>query len=229
MTLYLNFDGTLQVVSDYLNGEAPIVEVGEWTAEDEAVVLTITGQPDQAYATPSTHTLTLVADQLVATDWIGPWYRFDVSAMGMSPAYDTAMATEMFAADGVVGFYKRFAPSASCCGQDITLLLAVDNTVRLETNYLNGEPSIVEIGTWEDTGEGLVSVSLTGREDGTDYEAPVEFVFETVEGMLSAAEYDVTRYGESGLSFYLSSPCWPWPVCKRQAWSMQPVMQRQKA
>ncbi len=32
ITLYLNFDHTVRQISDYLNGEAPIVEVGMWQA-----------------------------------------------------------------------------------------------------------------------------------------------------------------------------------------------------
>jgi heat shock protein HslJ/uncharacterized lipoprotein NlpE involved in copper resistance len=193
-TLYLNADGTLQLVSNYLNEEAPMVETGEWTVQDDAVAITLPG--------PATFTLTVTGDQLAATDWIGPWYRFDALATGVVPAYDATAAAAVIAADGVMGYYKHFARSASCCGQDVTLLLAFDNTAYLTTDYLNGEPSIVETGSWEAAGGGLVSVTLAGRTDGTLYEAPVRFVLDEENGLLVAVEVDESRFGQEGLSFY---------------------------
>ncbi len=80
------------------NGEAPIVEVGEWTPRRTRLsILTITETtlPSRADATPSTHTLTLVADQLVATDWIAVGIVATRRRWACRPAYDTAMATEL--------------------------------------------------------------------------------------------------------------------------------------
>ena len=200
-TLYLNADNSLRLVNDYLNEEPPVVEVGTWEAQDNAVTVILTGQEDQAYTEPVTRTLTLAADGLTAEDWIGPWYYFDALATGTSPAYDAEAATESIEGNGFAGFYKMFALSASCCGRDITLLLAIDNTVRMTTDFLNGEPPIVAVGAWEDN-DGSVTVTLTGQEGGADYEQPETITFALQDGMLTATEYDESQWGSDGLSFY---------------------------
>ncbi len=202
MTLYLNADGSLRLVNDYQNEEPPYVETGEWSAVDSSVTITITGSVDQPYQEPAARTLTLTGGQLTSADWIGPWYEFAALATGeVTPAYEASALTDAAAENSFAGFYKSFAPSASCCGLDRTLLLAVDNSARLTSDYLNGEAPIVEIGSWEVGDEGRITVTLTGRDDGTTYDTPDVMVLAVEEGMLVTVEADAGRYG-AGLEFY---------------------------
>lgn len=205
MTLYLNADGTLRLVNDYQNEEPPYVEVGEWSEVDSSVTITITGPADPAYpqpAEPAARTLTLAGSQLTSADWIGPWYEFGALATGeVTPAYEASALTDVAAENDFAGFYKAFSPSASCCGLDQTLLLAFDNSARLTSDYLNGEAPIVETGSWEADDEGRITVTLTGRDDGTVYDTPNVLVLAVEEGMLVTVEADASRYG-AGLVFY---------------------------
>lgn len=203
-TLYLNADGSLRLISDYLNEEPPVVEVGGWSGNGETVEITLTGQEgEEPYAEPVTRTLALADDQLTADAWIGPWMSFDALAQGMEPPYDAEMAAQQIEENEFLGYYKDFAPAASCCGRDMTLLLGIDSIARLSTDYLNGEAPIVETGTWELNDDGTVTVLLTGRADNVDYEAPVEIVLAAEDGMLNAVSYDESLYGSRGLRFYL--------------------------
>lgn len=53
ITLTLSVDGSVSFVTDYLNEEPPIVEVGEWVVNEEGVaIVTLTGQSDRAYDEP---------------------------------------------------------------------------------------------------------------------------------------------------------------------------------
>lgn len=202
MTLYLNADGTLRMVNDYQNEEPPFVEVGEWSAVDSSATITITGSVDQTYQEPSVRTFSLADGQLTSADWIGPWYEFGALATGeVTLAYEASALTGAAAENNFAGFYKAFSPSASCCGLDQTLLLAVDNRARLTSDYLNGEAPVAETGTWEVDDEGRITVTLTGRDDGTVYAAPDVMVLAVEEGMLVTVEADASRYG-AGLAFY---------------------------
>src|SRR5690606_20324670 len=93
-TLYLNADGTLQLVNDYLNEEPPFIELGTWSEGEGTVEITITGPEDQPYDAPSVRTLAIEEDRLASADWIGPWLRFDALAQGMEPAYEVDLATK---------------------------------------------------------------------------------------------------------------------------------------
>jgi uncharacterized lipoprotein NlpE involved in copper resistance/heat shock protein HslJ len=202
-TLYLNFDGSLQLFNDYLNEEPPIVEIGTWSEADGAVELTLTGQEDRAYDEPETRTLAIGADRLTSADWIGPWWRFQSLATGLEPPYDADAASAMIEERGFLGYYKHFAPSASCCGQDYTLLLGIDDLARLTSNYLNNEPPIVEEGTWSVDEQGRARVELTNRPGGEARATPIVFSLVNEDGLLKAVDYDDRYFGEMGLTFYL--------------------------
>lgn len=202
MTLYLNADGSLRLVNDYQNEEPPYVETGAWSALDSSVTITITGSVDQPYQEPAARTLAADGGQLTSADWIGPWYSFGALATGqVTPAYEASALAGAAAENSFAGFYKSFSPSAGCCGLDRTLLLAADNSARLTSDYLNSEAPIVETGRWEAGGDGRVTVTLTGRDDGTTYGAPDVLVLAVEEGMLVTVEADAGRYG-AGLKFY---------------------------
>lgn len=57
-TLALWENGNAQNTLNYLNDEAPIVEIGAWTDnEDGTVTLELTGTPDEVYAAANGHDL----------------------------------------------------------------------------------------------------------------------------------------------------------------------------
>jgi hypothetical protein len=47
--LVLLDDGTAAMRTDYLNDEAPLVEIGVWGETEDTVTVTLTGSPDQEY------------------------------------------------------------------------------------------------------------------------------------------------------------------------------------
>jgi putative lipoprotein len=197
ITLYLNFDHTVRQISDYLNGEAPIVEVGMWQAEGNQVLLTLTGQADRAYDTPATMTLEQSAVGLTqppvevgSGTWI--YLPFEALAMGQQPPYDPAEAEKMIAANGFTGNYKAFLPAATCCGRDISLALNFDNTAQLTTDYLNGEAPIEQTGVWEATADGRVAVTWAKGQS---------LMLMQDNGMLVTAPGD-EAFGSTGLQLY---------------------------
>lgn len=198
MTLYLNVDNSVRQVSDYLNGEAPIVEVGSWQIEGNQVLVTLTGQVGKPYDQPSTETLTPTNGGLITVptgEGVGRWtfLPFAALATGEQPVpYDPAEAGQLFT-NGLTGYYKGFWPAATCCGQDITLLLGINDMATLTTDYLNGKAPIVQTGVWTTTSDSAVEVTLAG------VESPLSLVASN--GLLVTAP-DETAYGSAGLSLY---------------------------
>ncbi|MGI6374391.1 MAG: copper resistance protein NlpE N-terminal domain-containing protein [Anaerolineae bacterium] len=66
--------------------------------------------------------------------------------------------------------YKGAAPSAGCCGRDVSLYLDVDGQAHLKTDFMNGEPPVVVDGAWEYAGD-AVKVVLT-TQDGKPLAEP---------------------------------------------------------
>lgn len=178
-TLYLNYDGTLRQELDYLNEDPALVEVGTWTADADGIVtLTVTGQEDRAYDAPvvsrlqaGEYTLTAAPDPEAPDAILTVWYEFGALATGqVEMPYDADMAAQRMA-NNLAETYRAFLPSGSCCGQDISLSLQVDGIAVLKTDYLNGEPAIEEVGTWESTGPNTLRVTINGRQDRV-YDTP---------------------------------------------------------
>lgn len=103
-------------------------------------------------------------------------------------------------ADGFVGTYVAQLPAASSPGRTITLVLNEDASVELSTDYQNGKPPIVETGTWQDNGDGTVTVMLTGRPDGTVYNQPDVVTFGLDGNELKAIAWDTNVYGSEGMT-----------------------------
>ncbi len=186
-TLYLSYDGSMRQVLDYLNEAEPLVEVGTWTAaEDGIVTLTVTGQEGRAYDSPSVSNLQAGEDTLIAMPnpdapgaIVTVWYEFGALATGqVEMPYDAAMAAQRME-NNLAETNRSFQPSASCCGQDISLSLQTDGIAVLKTDYLNSEPAIEEVGTWESTGPASLRVTINGQQDRV-YETPevTEYVVE---------------------------------------------------
>jgi uncharacterized lipoprotein NlpE involved in copper resistance len=95
------------------------------------------------------------------------------------------------------GMYKGFLPAATCCGRDLTLYLNADSSANLHTDYLNGQPAVVEIGSWRYGAGGSVVLTLTGQADAP-YEAPVVITYDLGEQFLTPTEFDEQLYGSFG-------------------------------
>ncbi len=120
---------------------------------------------------------------------------------GQSPVPDhAAEAARVTEETDLAGIYKGFLPSASSPGRDITLFLSPGDQATLKTDYLNGEPPIVEVGTWGAVDDGSLILTISGREDA-GYEAPKVISFEVVDGVLTTSP-DEDAYGQAGLRLY---------------------------
>ncbi len=192
ITLTLDPDATATLSSNYLNGEAPIVEVGTWaTDESGALLVSLSGTADVDYDAPVEFTFAQAEDgSLTATSWDES--RYGSEGLALAPAQNLEIAG---------AYVSDTLPAASSPGREITLELAPDGTAALSTDFLNDEEPIVEIGSWSaDAETGEVSVSLTGRADSV-YEAPIEWTFAMgEEGGLTATAWDETLFGSEGLS-----------------------------
>lgn len=101
---------------------------------------------------------------------------------------------------GFAGAYTAELPAASGPGRLITLSLTAGGTAELSTDYLNSEAPVVETGAWAENDDGTVTVTLTGRADGTVYDAPTVITFALTGETLTAVEYDQSLYGSEGLT-----------------------------
>lgn len=187
ITLALFDNGAAQGVSNYLNEETPIVEIGTWIDNgDGTVTLEITGTPDEEYDAPSTTILT-VADGVLEAN---------------GAVFTPLPAAEQEATGAPVAYYKSDAlPAASTPGRVVELVLLDDGTAAMRTDYLNDEAPLVEIGVWEET-EDTVTVTLTGSPD-QEYDEAVAIVFAVEDGQLVAVEYDISLFGEEGLTLLM--------------------------
>ncbi|MEZ4610088.1 MAG: copper resistance protein NlpE N-terminal domain-containing protein [Caldilineaceae bacterium] len=110
-----------------------------------------------------------------------------------------AMMDAMTAPSVVTTYQSDTLPAASSPGRVITLTLYNDGSLEMSTDFLNDEPPIVEVGTWEQGDDDTLTVTLTGRPDRT-YDEPVVIVFAQDGATLDAVEYDTSLYGSEGLS-----------------------------
>lgn len=197
-TLYLNMDQTVRLMDDYLNDEAPVVEVGRWEREGDRVVMTLTGvEAGSSYDSPTIVTFDLEGDSLTTTsddENYGSegrrYLSFDALATGEQAVPYAAFGEQ----DGEVeGLYKGFAPAASCCGLDFTLLIGPEGSATLKSDYLNGDEPMVEQGSWT-LSDGILSVALDGAES--------PLTFELSESPLTLISQQLSIFGEAPLILY---------------------------
>lgn len=177
VTAVLAADGTVQVTADYMNGQPPIVETGTWApAAGGGIVITLTAQDGQAYFTPQTARAVLddATGELVVTTGDGVEVRLakgatEASAVTEAPAASApAEPATDFALPGV---YTVSLPAADTPGRNVTVILAEDGKLTVTSDFLNGSPPVVETGTWEETADGEVTLTITDH-DGQPYDQP---------------------------------------------------------
>lgn len=99
----------------------------------------------------------------------------------------------------IVGAFQTLLPSADSPGRFIALTFFSDNTLTLVSDYLNDEPVIEEVGTWEEGSDDTYTITLTGQVD-KPYDEPVSVTFQADAEKLAAIKFDKARYGEDGLT-----------------------------
>lgn len=140
--------------------------------------------------------LATLENQLVAGAVSTGWPISKPDQQGM-----TTTAPEQAPGDNqFVGTYIALLPAASSPGRDITLAVNRDGTVQMSTDFLNGKPPIVEVGTWQDNGDGTMTVALTGRTDGATYNQPDVITLSLQGSELMAIAWNRNVYGSEGLT-----------------------------
>ncbi|NJN99825.1 MAG: hypothetical protein HC875_39835 [Anaerolineales bacterium] len=103
-TLFLNTDSKASLKSDYLNGEAPIVEAGTWTLSDNTLSVTL-ADAQSAYTFQVADGVLISNDFSIFGEAPLRLYRFDVAARNAGKAF----------VSGTVSYLQRMAlpPQAS--------------------------------------------------------------------------------------------------------------------
>jgi len=200
ITLYLGIDGTANLNTDFMNGDAPILEVGAWEQSGPMVTLTLTGEPNRPYGQPAIVSLTFDGNTLTpGSTAYPPLVSFGALATNQTTlAYDPTIIQARWDAGEWPDILKAFLPAASSMGRDVTLYLNADGTARLNTDYLNDEAPIVEVGIWE-AQDGAVRVTLAGRPGQAPYAAPDVMQLTPQDGILQAQG---ARLGDDGITLY---------------------------
>ncbi len=183
LALYDN--GAAEQTTTYLTKGA-ITEIGAWAEEiDGSISVTMTGPLEgDAYAEPAVTLYTRNGDLLAD----GPFVLFKLEEI--TPEMIDAMTTPA----AVAVFESETLPAASSPGRILTLTLFDDGTLTFDTDYLNDEPVVSEIGVWEESSEGALAISITGSAD-EEYSTPVEIAFEQDGDQLVAVDYDEALWG----------------------------------
>ena len=91
-----------------------------------------------------------------------------------------------------VGTYQAVLPSATTDGWRVTLTLNDDGTATLLNDYMNGEPPVVESGTW--TSENDTATVILSEAEGESREQVVKISFELYEDRLFAVDFEPEDY-----------------------------------
>jgi uncharacterized lipoprotein NlpE involved in copper resistance len=215
LSLIFYDDGSVEMVSDTLNGEDPTVESGVWEeSEDGGVAVTLTGRGDTVYETPDVIAFAAQGeDSLVAAEWDESIYGSEPLELTLQDVEElTQLGTTQVSSAGAAGvadyevptgaiavFNSGVLPAASTPGLVKRLVLFEDGTVQMVSDYLNGEAAVIELGTWQEESDGTFVVTLTGP-IGRPYRTPDVLTFARADDGVSATEFDPDIYGSQGLT-----------------------------
>lgn len=111
-----------------------------------------------------------------------------------TPATPAEPATASFS-----GTYTATLPAADTPGRAMALTLNSDGSASMTTDYLNGQPVIVETGTWQVNDDDTVTVSFT-QVGGNVLAAPDVITFAQQDNALVAVGFDPEAYGSEGFA-----------------------------
>jgi hypothetical protein len=97
-----------------------------------------------------------------------------------------------------VGSYQATLPAADSAGRDMTLTLEASGVAELSTDYMNGQPPIIQSGSWQKQEDGSIVVALD-QKDGQALANPVTITFWLSQGQLVSTIYDLSLFGSQGL------------------------------
>lgn len=188
LALYDN--GNAEQTTTYLTRGA-VTEIGAWAKEpDGSLTVTMTAQLDgDEYAEPVV-TLYARAGEIL-TDGSFELFKLEEITPEMMDAMTAPAVTAVYQSDTL--------PAASSPGRIVTLTLFEDGTLTFDTDYLNDEPAIAEMGTWEEAADGGLTISITGQSDES-YAEPIVITFAQNGVHLVATDYDEALWGVEGLT-----------------------------
>ena len=173
-----------------------IGEIGTWElGAGNALTVTLTGTPDKKYEKPATSVYKLDGETL--TD--GPFVLNKLHEI--TPAEMDAMTAPepTVTLEPVAFFQSDVMLAADSPGRVISLTVYSDGTIAMSTDFMNDEPPIEEVGTWEIGADDRLTISITGAPDG-EYAKPDVIIFEKQDDQIVAVEYDKAMWGSEGLT-----------------------------
>ena len=190
--LYMYDDATFELEVDFQDGETPTLAYGDYEEDDDGVYLTITGADNEDFPEDEFVELELLwdaddtlllpgsADGLLGEEDI-ILYPAEVEAAD-DTGDDTGEETGDDFSFEIGGVYvSPMQPSEEEGSDGIVYLLNLmeDGSASLNSDYLNLQAPIFEVGTWTDNGDNSVTIDITGTVD-EDYEEAI--VIETTVG-----------------------------------------------
>jgi hypothetical protein len=165
-------------------------EVGTWAEEiDGSITVTMTGTVDKEYDEPAVTLYSRSGE--ILQDGVFMLFKLQEITPEMMDAMTTPAVVTVYQSDTM--------PAASSPGRVITLTLFDDGSITLDTDFLNDEPVIAEVGEWEENADGALTVSITGTADEA-YDEPDVITFEKEGDQMVAVEYDESLWGSEGLT-----------------------------
>lgn len=160
-------------------------ETGIWTENvDSSVTVTVTASADSTYEQPQTLVFQRSGDTLSFLSLTLTRLEEAPSTTGPEP---------------IAWFQTDVMPAASSPGLQQSLILYDDNSVQMISDYMNGEPPVVEVGNDVDNDDGTMTVTLMGQLD-RDYNKPDVITFAQDGDTLTAIEFDEVIDGLGGMT-----------------------------
>jgi hypothetical protein len=219
ITLTLAEDGSATMTTDYLNDQPPIVETGTWQANpDGTATVTLTAQGDREYFEPQVIVFQLEGEALSSVVFDPSVYGEGLTLTRAEAEVVAAPAESSTVAEAAPGepvadvpsveispanTYITVRPAASGGSQFLALQLQEDGSALFGTESMDGDEEIVEMGTWQDNGDGTVTVTLTGNQD-RQYDQPVAITFQREGDMLQSVGAE-EMFGSEGLGLRLAA------------------------
>ena len=216
VVLYLGEDNTAQsTVTMFGEAVQVITRMGEWEDDGEGLVtVTMTAELDAEGEAVDLDDPEAVEFEFDGTSLINEVFTFypDENLLAASEeemsdeevSDEEAEAEEAAAAaagsEADLGDSVTFmSPMGALMEGNIVVLLLLENGIASMSTQLGLEAEqLVETGTWEESGEGEITVTLTADEEGNEYDEPSVLIFAADEdtGSLVGVDYDPDIYGE---------------------------------
>lgn len=209
ITLTLDGEGGAIMNTDFMNGEDPIVEVGDYVQDGDQLSLSLTGRADRTYEIPVEIIFTEQADgSLAATEYDASLFGSEgLTLLPADPTGDTSAAgasttgaSTVVPLESLVGDYSSGEmPSADTQGLKMTLTLNEDGSATVSTDYMNDEPPYEEVGDWALNADATVTLNITGQVDKANDKPQVIEMNVLPDGSLKTTSPDF--YAGKGITF----------------------------